>query len=51
MGVECRIAPACLALLLLGGCGGDDVSDLNKYIQEVKARPKRRSSLCRKSKW
>ncbi|MCQ8183605.1 pilus assembly protein PilP [Methylomonas sp. SURF-1] len=43
MGVACRIAsaPACLVvLLLLAGCGGDDVSDLNKYIQEVKARPK-----------
>lgn len=31
-----------LGLLLLGmvGCGGDDVSDLTKFIQEVKARPK-----------
>lgn len=31
-----------LSLLLVGmaGCGGDDVSDLTKYIQEVKARPK-----------
>jgi type IV pilus assembly protein PilP len=26
--------------LLMTGCGGDDFSDLNKYIQEVKARPK-----------
>ena len=31
-----------LSLLLVGmvGCGGDDVSDLTKYIEEVKARPK-----------
>ncbi len=31
-----------LGLLLVGavGCGGDDVSDLTKYIAEVKARPK-----------
>lgn len=30
------------ALMLVGvaGCGNEDVSDLNKYIQEVKARPK-----------
>jgi type IV pilus assembly protein PilP len=27
-------------LLFLTGCGGDDVSDLHKFIQEVKARPK-----------
>lgn len=35
------VVPA-LSLLLVGmaGCGGDDVSDLSKYIQEVKARPK-----------
>jgi len=33
---------ALFALLacLLSGCGSDDFSDLNKYIQEVKARPK-----------
>lgn len=29
-----------LLACLLSGCGGDDFSDLNKYIQEVKARPK-----------
>ncbi|TPQ24502.1 pilus assembly protein PilP [Methylomonas sp. EFPC3] len=43
MGIECRVVstPACLAfLLVLSGCGGDDVSDLNKYVQEVKSRPK-----------
>lgn len=27
-------------LVLLAGCSGDDVSDLTKYIQEVKSRPK-----------
>ncbi|PPD33428.1 MAG: pilus assembly protein PilP [Methylomonas sp.] len=26
--------------LALTGCGGDDVSDLSRFIQEVKARPK-----------
>lgn len=26
--------------LVMTGCGGDDFSDLNKYIQDVKARPK-----------
>jgi len=26
--------------VLLTGCGNDDVSDLNRYISEVKARPK-----------
>jgi type IV pilus assembly protein PilP len=26
--------------ILMNGCGGDDVSDLNKFLQEVKARPK-----------
>lgn len=34
---------ACLAgmaLLMLAGCDNDDFSDLNKYIQEIKARPK-----------
>lgn len=32
----------CVSVLLIGmtGCGGDDFSDLNKYIQDVKARPK-----------
>lgn len=32
----------CVSALLIGmtGCGGDDFSDLNKYIQDVKARPK-----------
>jgi type IV pilus assembly protein PilP len=30
----------CMPALLLTSCGGDDVSDLSKYIQEVKARPK-----------
>lgn len=31
-----------LPMIVIGlvGCGGDDVSDLQKYIQEVKARPK-----------
>ncbi len=29
-----------LFFVLMTGCGGDDFSDLNKYIQEVKARPK-----------
>ncbi len=29
-----------LFLVLMTGCGSDDFSDLNKYIQEVKARPK-----------
>lgn len=29
-----------LMLVTLTGCGNDDVSDLNHYIQEVKARPK-----------
>jgi len=28
------------SLLLASGCGGDDFSDINKYIQEVKARPR-----------
>lgn len=27
-------------LILLAGCGNDDFSDLNRYISEVKARPK-----------
>lgn len=27
-------------LVLMTGCGGDDFSDLNKYVQDVKARPK-----------
>lgn len=32
---------SCVALLaLLAGCGNDDFSDLNRYISEVKARPK-----------
>lgn len=31
----------CLMLLLgMVACGGDDFSDLNKYVQEIKARPK-----------
>lgn len=31
----------CVVLLpVMSGCGGDDFSDLEKYIQEVKARPK-----------
>ena len=36
-----RFLPA-LSLLAFGlvGCGGEDVSDLTKFIQEVKARPK-----------
>lgn len=25
---------------LLGGCGGDDMTDLTRYVQDVKARPK-----------
>jgi type IV pilus assembly protein PilP len=29
-----------LFLVLMTGCGNDDFSDLNKYIQEVRARPK-----------
>lgn len=29
-----------LLFVLMTGCGSDDFSDLNKYIQEVKARPK-----------
>jgi len=29
-----------LLLISMAGCGNDDYSDLNKYIQEVKARPK-----------
>jgi len=29
-----------LFFVLMTGCGNDDFSDLNKYIQEVKARPK-----------
>lgn len=29
-----------LILLAMSGCGGDDFSDLRKYIQEVQARPK-----------
>lgn len=29
-----------LFCVLMAGCGGDDFSDLNRYIQEVKARPK-----------
>ena len=32
---------SCLVLMaLLSGCGNDDFSDLNRYISEVKARPK-----------
>ncbi|QPK62530.1 pilus assembly protein PilP [Methylomonas sp. LL1] len=31
----------CVVMLsVMSGCGGDDVSDLTKYIQDVKARPK-----------
>ncbi|SJM93955.1 Pilus assembly protein PilP [Crenothrix polyspora] len=29
-----------ICLILLTGCGEDDFSDLNRYIAEVKARPK-----------
>lgn len=38
-----RLRSAFLLPMLLGlatGCGSDDFTDLNKYIQEVKARPK-----------
>jgi type IV pilus assembly protein PilP len=32
---------SCVAfMVLLAGCGNDDFSDLNRYISEVKARPK-----------
>ncbi len=32
---------SCLVfMMLLAGCGNDDFSDLNRYISEVKARPK-----------
>ena len=30
------------------GCGNDDFSDLDKFIQEVKASRKGRLNLCRK---
>lgn len=29
-----------ILLIILNGCGGDDFSDLHKFIQEVHARPK-----------
>lgn len=35
-----RLAMIYCSLLLLNGCGGDDFSDINKYIQEVKAKPR-----------
>ncbi len=32
---------SCIVLMaLLSGCGNDDFSDLNRYVSEVKARPK-----------
>lgn len=41
---HCKFSPLLpiLAVLLsvMTGCGGDDVSDLTKFIQDVKARPK-----------
>lgn len=39
-GRRCQLAMIYCLLLLLNGCGGDDFSDINKYIQEVKARPR-----------
>jgi len=39
---KCKLSQlSCLTLLsLLAGCGNDGFSDLNQYIQSVKARPK-----------
>lgn len=35
-----RIAACCFLLLSLAGCGGGDFSDLQAYMDEVRARPK-----------
>jgi type IV pilus assembly protein PilP len=41
MGLSLGLQITCLsAMALLAGCGNDDFSDLNRYIVEVKARPK-----------
>ncbi len=35
-----RLTITMTSLLLLGGCGGRDLSDLEAYVAEMKARPK-----------
>ena len=37
---RCAIISGLLICLPLTGCGGDNLSDLRSYVQEVKARPK-----------
>jgi len=40
-GVRASLQISCVVFMtLLSGCGNDDFSDLNRYIAEVKARPK-----------
>jgi len=40
-GSQTALQASCLVLVtLLAGCGNDDFSDLNRYLSEVKARPK-----------
>lgn len=40
-GSQAALQISCLVLMtLLAGCGNDDFSDLNRYLSEVKARPK-----------
>lgn len=41
IGSQAALQISCLVFMaLLAGCGNDDFSDLNRYISEVKAKPK-----------